>query len=356
MKNRLQADDGSLTVGYEDVQQVCICVVIYPLLQYLLLNDLEMCKHHTAYILDETIHPGIRKKLPSYTFREYPATPFYKVWRKVARSFQALTRDWNHPYLKRALIYAQDHDIPAILIGKHSYYLLQDAPNIYTMLSADACSVRLASERKASSLRGKIESMIYGAPFISHHGQNPQCKKIFLTEENTAPVLTEKECQLNPLKDLWSASSQEKKDFILHIFGVDSSDMDILKSYPVVFFTQPWLAGQLLSEEECFELHQKIFQHYDHSQLLIKTHPRDHFDYAKYFPDIAIYRKPVNVELLSLLNVSLKRAVTICSAAVYSFPESVEVDWFGPEVHPKIKAVAGADRFDLPRAYNQMAL
>ena len=122
-KKQLQSADGQLVVPYENVQNVCICVVMYPLLQYLLLNDLEVCKSHTAYILDETISEKIRNKLPCYTFKEYPQTAFYKVWRKIVRTFQALTRDIRHPYLKTATIYAQDHDIVSILIGKHDYYL-----------------------------------------------------------------------------------------------------------------------------------------------------------------------------------------------------------------------------------------
>ena len=109
-------------------------------------------------------------------------------------------------------------------------------------------------------------------------------------------------------------------------------------------------------EQEYADLLERIFSHYDYSQLLIKTHPRDHFNYVKYFPDIAVFDKPVNVELLSLFNFSFRKAVTISSAAVFSLPETIELDWFGPNIHPKIYAVSGSNETKLPRSYNQMYL
>lgn len=351
---QLQSADRQLVVPYENVQNVCICVVMYPLLQYLLLNDLEVCKSHTAYILDETISEKIRNKLPCYTFKEYPQTAFYKVWRKIVRTFQALTRDIRHPYLKTATIYAQDHDIVSILIGKHDYYLLQDAPNIYTALATDGCVQTMLKLKKQRSLRGKIEEAVYGTPFVYHHGNNDQCKKIFLTEENEAPILKEKNYVVNSLKDLWVDANEEKRKFILDLFDVSSNDLQLLQSRPIVFFSQPM--ADLLSEQEYVELLEKIFRHYDRSQLLIKTHPRDHFDYGNHFPDIALFDKPVNVELLSVLNLSFKKAVTIYSAAVFSLPESIELDWFGANIHPKIYAVSGSAETKLPRSYNQMTL
>ncbi len=353
-KKQLQSADGQLAVPYDDVQQVCICVVIYPLLQYLLLNDLKTCKHHTAYILDETISAKIRNKLPCYTFKEYPQTAFYKLWRKIARTFQALTRDIRHPYLKTATIYAQDHDIVSILIGKHDYYLLQDAPNIYSALSTDGCIQTQLKEKKKQSFRGKIETFIYGVPFVYHHGANEQCKRIFLTEKNDCFLLDGKDCVINGLKEMWAGSSEEKRQFILRIFDVTEEDLQQIQSRPIVFFSQP--TADLLSDEEYVELLEKIFSRYDHSQLLIKTHPRDHFNYVKYFPDIALFDKPVNVELLSLFNFSFTKAVTISSAAVFSLPESIELDWYGANVHPKIYAVSGSNETKLPRSYNQMYL
>ena len=353
-KKQLQSEDGQLVVPYDEVQNVCICVVIYPLLQYLLLNDLETCKHHTAYILDESISAKIRGKLPAYTFPGFPPTPFYKIWRKIVRAFQALTRDIRHPYLKTATIYAQDHDIVSILIGKHDYYLLQDAPNIYSALSTEGCIQTQLKEKKQHSLRGKIETFIYGVPFVYHHGANKQCKRIFLTEKNDCFLLEGKDCVVNGLKEMWADSSEEKKQFILGVFDISEADLQQIQSRPIVFFSQP--VADLLTEQEYVDLLERIFSHYDYSQLLIKTHPRDHFNYVKYFPDIVVFDKPVNVELLSLFNFSFTKAVTISSAAVFSLPESIELDWYGPNIHPKIYAVAGSSETRIPRTYNQMSL
>ena len=355
-KKQLQSADGSLMVPYENVQNVCICVVIYPLLQYLLLNDLETCKHHTAYILDESISEKIRGKLPAYTFPGFPQTPFYKFWRKIVRTFQALTRDIRHPYLKKATIYAQDHDIVSILIGKHDYYLLSDGPFIITRYFAEGNGLRQRAVAKAHSLQGFIEQAIYGKPFVWRFGENEQCKRIYLTEKNEAPILRNKEVIVNSFQELWQQATAEKQQFILDVFDVTPEDCARLQSKPIVFFSQPMVGDQLLNDVEYVEVLQKIFDHYPHSELIIKTHPRDKFNYSKYFPDIAVFDKPVNLQLLSILSLSLKKAVTIFSTAVMDLPENVEIDWIGVDIHPKLLAFAGTDKVDLPRPFNKVNL
>ncbi|MBO2524451.1 MAG: hypothetical protein CW341_01935 [Bacteroidetes bacterium] len=351
-KKQLQSVDGSLVVPYENVQNVCICVVIYPLLQYLLLNDLEICKHHTAYILDESISEKIRNKLPAYTFKAYSN----KVWRKLVRAFQALTRDIRHPYLKKATIYAQDHDIVSILIGKHDYYLLSDGPFIITRYFAEGNGLRQRAVAKAHSLQGFIEQAIYGKPFVWRFGENEQCKRIYLAEKNDAPILRNKEVIVNSFQELWQQATAEKQQFILDVFDVTPEDCARLQSKPIVFFSQPMVGDQLLNDVEYVEVLQKIFDHYPHSELIIKTHPRDKFNYSKYFPDIDVFNKPVNLQLLSILSLSLKKAVTIFSTAVMDLPENVEIDWIGVDIHPKLLAFAGTDKVDLPRPFNKVNL
>ena len=349
---QLQSADGQLVVPYEDVQNVCMCVVMYPLLQYLLLNDLDVCKKHTAYILDSSISEKIRNKLPTYTFKAYSN----KVWRKLVRAFQALTRNIQHPYLKTATIYAQDHDIVSILIGKHDYYLLSDGPFILTRYFSENNGLRQRAVAKAHSLQGILEKIIYGTPFVWRFGENKQCKRIYMTDKNEAPFLNEKEVIVNSLQELWQKAPDEKKSFILNIFDVRQEDCVQLQSKPVIFLTQPLIDDQILTTTEYLEVLQKIFSHYDYSEILIKTHPRDSFDYKQYFPDIAVFNKPVNLQLLSLLNVSLKKAVTIFSTAVMDLPENVEIDWIGVDIHPKLLAFVGTDKVDLPRPFNKVNL
>lgn len=351
-KNQLQSADGKLVVPYEDVQNVCMCVVMYPLLQYLLLNDLDVCKKHTAYILDSSISEKIRNKLPAYTFKAYSN----KVLRKLVRAFQALTRDIRHPYLKTATIYAQDHDIVSILIGKHDYYLLSDGPSIITRYYAEGNGLRQRAVAKAHSLQGFIEQTIYGKPFVWRFGENEQCKRVYLAEKNIAPILENKEVIVNSFQELWQQATAEKQQFILDVFDVSSEDCERLQSKPIVFFTQPVVDDRLLNDAEYVEVLQKIFNHYPHSELIIKTHPRDKFNYSKYFPDIAVFDKPVNLQLLSILSLSLKKAVTIFSTAVFDLPENVEIDWIGADVHPKLLAFVGTDKVDLPRPYNKINL
>lgn len=193
MQKKIQSQDGKITVAYNDVQNVCMAVVTYSLLQYLLLEDLDVVKNHTIYVLDDAIPASIRSKLPTYTYYSSTKLPFKKFSRKIVRAVRAITRDLRLPYLKTATIYAQDHDLVSSMIGKHDYYLLSDCPDMLTGYYSDDCVKRQRANAKANSLRGKIEELIYGTPFIHSYGDNAQCKRAYMTEENFGTFVQEKE-------------------------------------------------------------------------------------------------------------------------------------------------------------------
>lgn len=335
--------DKEITLTYDEVKNVCICVVLYPLLQYMLIEDLDAIRNHTLYILDETIPDEIQSRLPTYTYHSSTTIPLKKLTRKFIRTFRALTRDLRHPYLKTATIYAQDHDLVSTLIGKHDYFLLSDGPDMLTRCCSEEGGNYQRYLQKANSFQGKIEELVYGTPFVHHYGNNKQCKRIYMTEENFAPIVQQKEVLVNSLQEMWSKASPEKRNFILHIFGVQKEDLNKLEDKPIIFFTQPLCDDQLLSRDEYLEMLVKIFNYYGHSQILIKTHPRDKFDYRKHFPDIALFDKPIIIQLLTLLNISFAKAVTLFSTAVLDLPENIQVDWLGTNGNSKLLTYIGKD-------------
>ena len=355
-RKSIKSRDGKIEVKYDEVENVCICVVIYALLLYLLLHKLETIKKHTIYIFDESVAQNIRSKLPSVFIRTgYPHTLKYKIYRKFIRLYTALTRNIKHPYIKNANIYAQDGTFPAMLIGKNKYALLTDGPLFFTTNANEGSAYLEKFVKKSKSFVGKLEKLIYGTPFVANFGNNTQCSKIYLTEENESPLLKGKNVEIVSLKKLWNESEYDKKQFILNLFNISPKDIDLLNSYSIYFFSNPIVVDNILSKNEYFEILNKIFSKYDQSKMIIKTHPRDTFNYQKYFPQIAVFNKPVNIQLLSLFDISIEKAITIYSSSVYELPENVKLDWFGPDIHPNIKKYTG-DNCIPPRPYNQMSL
>ena len=356
MKKSIKSRDGKIEVKYDEVENVCICVVIYALLLYLLSHKLDTILKHTVYVFDEGVSQNIRSKLPSVFIRSrYPQSFKYKILRKIIRFNTALSRQIKHPYIKKASIYAQDGTYPSILIGNNNYALLTDGPNFFTMHANNGSVYLENSIKKSKSIVGRMEKIIYGAPFISNLGNNSQCTQIYLTEPNASPLLKDKELIIHSLKELWGKAEDEKKEFILYLFDITPDDISLLKTTPIFFFSQPCVVDGILTNTEYVGLLSKIFSKYDLTKLLVKTHPRDTFDYKKYFPEVKVFAKPVNMQLLSLLNLSFEKAVTIFSSAVFDLPENIEVDWFGVDIHPKIKQYMGNNCIP-PRPYNQMSL
>lgn len=355
-KNTIKSQDGKMEILYSEIQNSCMCVSLYALLQYLLLFDEETISKHTCYFTGYAVDETIGNKLPGFHFDVKQTinkvlTPS-RWWKKIALQ---VTRDLRFPFIKNTKIYAQDLGFLSSLIGKQSYSLLSDGPNFLTMNMQPDSAEYMRHVRINNSLLGKIERLFYGNVAVHTLGDNPQCTEFFLTEANSSPVLENKAVHIDSFHELWQNSSERKKQFILNVFDVTDDDIASMENVEIMFLSQPLVQDGLLKKDEYIGLLHAIFRHYDTSKMLIKPHPRDVFDYASIFPEVSVFRKKVNVQLLVLMGTKLQRAVTICSSSINAFPNEVEADWFGVQCHPAIGEYYGNDLKPY-RPYNQMTL
>ena len=89
------------------------------------------------------------------------------------------------------------------------------------------------------------------------------------------------------------------------------------------------------------KLYGQIVNNYDKNNLIIKTHPRDNIPYEQLFPGIVVFRKKVPSQLIDLVGVHFKKAITVFSSAALSFAYPIQVDWYGTEIHPKVLSIYG---------------
>lgn len=321
------------------ITHICICGSAYALLQYLLLQSKEDSSEHTFFFVGSGVDATISRNLSHCKrFDTLPAKGIKRVKRIFEKIYLRCFGRMLYPFIRKAEIYAQDYLFPVVLIGRNTYRLLNESPYFFTInYSEDSCEYKRCKNH-LHSLSGKIESFLYGKPLVFLPGQTSLCKEILLTEPNNSPLLLGKKYRIDSFKTLWDLSDESKKEYILSVFNMSNDD---LISQKYIFLTQPLVKDGLLTDDEYKELLQKIFCKYDHTQLCIKVHPRDDYDYSRVFPDIQIYTKPVNLELLLMLNQKCDKVISIFSTAVNSIPEDIEVDWFGTSVHPKLVQYSG---------------
>lgn len=351
----LTSTDGLYRVNYNEVKSVCISGSLYALMQYLLLFDEDVTTRHTCYFLGYGVSRDVSAQLPAIHIGMQQTGTIWTPGRWWDKIWLRLSKNWRYPFLKTARIYALDLGFASPLIGRRNYSLLSDGPLCMSQNMQPTSAGYQHQVRKHRTLTGRMEGLLYGPVAISTWGNNPQCKEFFMTEENVSPVFGNRPVHIRSLDDLWHSATDRQRALVRRVYAVGNDDVNLLNSKSVVFLTQPMIKDRILDESEYLDLLRRIFSHYDMSHMLLKLHPRDNFDYRRYFPEVAIYDKPVNMQLLVLLGTNVTRAVTICSSSVNSFPESVEVDWYGPDVHPKVR-IFFCGTVVPNRTYNQMTL
>ena len=326
----------------ENIENVCIAFSPYALLQYLLLTDMVTATERTFYFLNESFDARLRQKLHcAYCPTGKNPTTKEKIARRLRKLKMRFLKYKTYPFLRTANLYVQDHQYPQILIGKRSYSLLSDGPNTLTINMQTNSAFFKLQQKRISSFKGKIESLVYGPISVRNWGNNRQCIKFYLTEANNSPVLDGKQTEICSFSEMWQQASKEKREWILSLFDITPDDIKLINSHPVVFLSQPLVNDCGLTEEEYVGLLQRIFANYKESDILIKTHPRDHFNYKKHFPKIEVFSKTVITQLLVLVGANVERVVTICSSSIEAFPETTQADFYTAACHPKLYAFYG---------------
>lgn len=304
--------------------RVCIVATVYTLFLYLLYSKDDEIKN-TFFFFGDGIPLSVRKKFNHYFYLKRPE----KIWaRRFFRIFLNFFSHFRWSFLKSAKIYGQDHLwFSSGIIGKRDYVLLEDAPFIMSRYYKSV--LRKNEMRNRTGMKGVLNCLLFGYIFRRRHGENNQCIEVILSQEDYSPILERKLIHIRTLDELWRDSSTSKKNEILLLFDISPEDIIFKGNKSIIVFTQPFSFDNCINEQEQVDLYRDILKNYNKNEVLLKVHPRDNIDYRKYFPDIAIFDKPVPMQLFDLMGAKFKKAVTICSTAVLSFPYEIEIDWIG---------------------------
>lgn len=323
---------------------VCIVGTVYALLLYLISSDLNKIKN-TYFFFGDGIGQSIRERFENHS---YYSTKKATGWKMAKRRFNKIRLRLfsNHlfPFLKTSKIFAQDHLYFApLLIQNRSYTLIEDGLNWFSIHMREDSLNYQRTIAYQNSLKGKFQSAILGSLSTHPFGLSDQCKEILLSAPDDTPFLKNKKVNVCDMNSAWENSTVEKQELLLSKFGVTTKDIETIDGKSIILFTQPLFSDNILTQKEHFEVYDNIISDFPIENIIIKTHPRDQFPYHQYFPNIAIFDKPIPMELLSMVGVRFKKAVTICSTVVYTLPYELDIIWIGSNVHPKIYDYFGDD-------------
>jgi len=237
--------------------------------------------------------------------------------------------------LKHSEIYAQDHIFFApALIDNLSYNVLEDCPNFFI----------IREERNEITFKHTLHSLWYnfkvGRIYMRYAGNNPWCKKRIVTSGRDVELFKKQNLAYEQvsLSVLWNTSSEAKRQFIKNVFALPSID-EIQKD--VVIFSQPLCNDAEMSEQEVTSIFAPYVEKYGTENILVKLHPRDTFDYQNAFPGISTLCTKAPQQLLDLMGIKFKTAITVCSSAVSSMDKDCNIIWLGAEIDERIVKAYG---------------
>lgn len=318
----------------KDFKRVCITASVYNLFLYLLISSEEEYRN-TFFFIGKGIPETIRKNIENHKYMPLLSlTKHEKKWAIIKCNF--LSR-FYYPFLNKATIYAQDHlPVTPYIIANRDYTFIEDGPNIFSITQPTEMwrsNMRYLSER---SLFQKVKDNFISKAISGIMANNVLCKEVIVTTPDYVSYLDGKKFTQIDISQLWKEASDGKKLNIMRVFNICNEDIIKLRKRSKILFTQPFVVDGELTEEEHYKIYRDILSRYNMDDVIIKTHPRDNFDYQKYFFNCLIFDKPVPFQLLSLFDVKYDTAITVCSTSVSMIPYDLKIDWVGASVHPNI--------------------
>lgn len=324
------------------LKNICVVDTPYALLQYLLMQPMEEIER-TKFITSSILSQNITNKLPNNCLRYY-GFDIRNNWRKLLNI--RIRRIYEYPSIAWSKVYAQDHlRISAQVIGRHQYTLIADGPdylNNYLLRSSP-----VFEEIKAVSIKDYIKNFLAfsGTIFNHEYGYNNQCVNRWVVSANDAQLLAHNNIRHTyvDMEKLWKHASIAQREFIADIFELSPDIVNKGKNADVIILTQPLREDCGLTDEEYLEIYSSEIT--NNSNVVIKPHPRDNFDFENYFPNVPIIRTDAPMQLLNYMGIKPKVAVTVCSTSISAMPSDVNKIMLGTKINKKIYDIYG-DRFN----------
>ena len=314
----------------------CIIDTPYALFEYLL-----MCKdgdwNRTVFFVGDGIADEYLAHLSKIVYFPTYESEYHTKKQKIRMKLRALV--YRILYIDHTKLFAQDHlEASAQLIGRNKYTQIEDSPGFYSYPQPEVSPI-------PTRLRRKLRRLIFWGPIHGQtFGRNKYCVDRWVTEETDlqSPLLQGKHYTLFNLKQLWDSASLEKKQYIYNVFGIKESLIQTIRQYKTILFTQPF-EEEGLTIEDIAPIYKPVIERYMVDGIVIKPHPRDHMEWSMIFPDVPIIHTSVPMQILNILGLEFKRAITCFSSAISAMSNDTEIIWLGIPNPSKLMDVYGKE-------------
>lgn len=328
--------------------RICVVCTVYSLLEYLLYSSYEEIEN-TYFILEDWMCPDFGNKFQN-TYR-MPAWKSGLFWNPNLVWIRWYYIKWfKLPSFKNAQLFTLDHlSYHPVLIGRHQYTLLEDGPYCHSCMMKNDLLYSVFEEMRMenlTSLKQKVlfrfRKFVYGPVYFNRWGKNDICSNIILSTDDYLDYFGKKKLIRCSFRGIWNTFSSFKQDFILRVFSMTHEDVEMLQSKKIIVFTQA--LTDYVSKEEHGNIWKRIISKYPLSEVLLKPHPRDYYEYESEIEGISVFRKKIPSQFFEVLNLEFAKAVTAYSSSVFHL-NAKEIDWYGTEVSEKILARLGSEPF-----------
>lgn len=316
-------------------KNICLVDTPYALSIYLLKMSMDDIKK-TLFFIGDSVNVNITKKLSHYVLvRNQSARSDWKymTWLRFYKYIKCC-------YYGLTNLYVQDHlYIASQFIGHYKYVNLPDGPECYSTWEK---SPYQPQRYTPENLKRKIKHYLsHGKMYDMKYGCNDQCvcRWIVTPKDKETIYIQGKEYLYIDASQLWKEANNEKKEFVKNVFGISDALLKQCQDIETLILTQPLREDCHLSDEEMFEVYAPYIE--GKVNVVIKTHPRDKFDWGKFFPNAYVIDTYAPMQLLNYIGMMPKKAVTVSSSSISAMPESTEKIYLGTKVNSKILETYG---------------
>lgn len=322
-------------------KNTCMVGTSYALSVYLLKMELPEIMN-TFFICGSNVHSSLVERLP-HAYQIKNSSRLDGDILGLLKLFLKKYICW--PFMFSTNLYAQDHAIYfSEIIGGQKYTFIPDGPGVFHMIDKiNGLKPYAYGENKKGLLR-KLKYFLLKRPTSGKYwGTNDYCVDRWITsaDDISSPYMSGRKYTLLDYAEMWRNSDEVKKEFIKNVYAVDSAIMDMLVSADVMVFTQPFMTDCEISAEDQYSIYNNAIRDYEGKKILIKPHPRDKFDYDKFFPQCKVLHSFAPQQLLNAIGCSPEVVITVCSTAISEMPESTKKIYLGTKVHPAVYEVYG---------------
>lgn len=318
-------------------KRVCLAGSLYSLLVYLASSTADEIEN-TFFIFDSYIPKNFTQRFEHVYWIN--RNKWYFKYLSISWFFFFLLRITKFHWINKSVeIYANDHlPCSAGILFNKKYTMIEDSAGICSHFCNGQRIQHMLDIQKQKTF--KFYHYLYGKVYANYFGYGSTCTSVLLTIDDNADYLKGKVKKIIPLNNQWDSYSERKQKLIQNFYNLSTNDIEMMKNAQLILFTQPlYLDGVGIDVHR--NVYKKIISRYPLSELLIKTHPRDNFNYQELSDNIKIFQKMIPSQIFNMMGIKFNKAITIFSSAVNSFDYKIQIDWYGTEVDPTIFKIFG---------------